>query len=148
MDDAQLFMTAARQVGFGAEAALVALAWARERLGQDGVLPVRLYIFRSARQGGVSTESETLPTRPRVLLAFRSADAALGFAQIVGLGKAPQLAAMSLSQLLAALVQRPAIGALHLASEDDSAIHAGLPVGIRIERSALLDQLQIADCRL
>jgi hypothetical protein len=83
-----------------------------------------------------------------VLLAFRSADAALSFAQTAGLGAAPRLAPMGLGQLLTALLQRPSIGALLLASDGDTVSQAGLPTGSRVERAGLLDQLQIADCRL
>jgi hypothetical protein len=86
--------------------------------------------------------------RACISFGFQSADSALSFAQVAGLGAAPRLAAMGLGQLLTALVQRPAIGALHIAAEGDHSFQAGLPVGARIERAALLDQLQIADCRL
>ncbi len=147
MNDAQLFVTAALQAGYGPEAARAALAWSHGRLGQSGVAPQRLYIFRSGGQGGDSGQAPP-PARSRVLLAFRSADTALGFAQASGLGASPRLAAMGVGQLLTALIQRPTIGALLVVSEGDGALVAGLPAGIRIERAALLDQLQIADCRL
>ncbi|NNJ11901.1 hypothetical protein EKD04_016330 [Chloroflexales bacterium ZM16-3] len=146
--DAQLFITAALQAGYGVEAAEVALVWARDRLLQGGGSPGRMYIFRSAGNGGGGAGQPPPPTRPRVLLAFRSADDALSFAQASGLGTSPRLAAMGLGQLLTALIQRPSIGALLVASEGDGVLLAGLPTGARIERAALLDQLQIADCRL
>ncbi|NTW98124.1 MAG: hypothetical protein HGB28_06185 [Oscillochloris sp.] len=144
MDDAQLFITAARQAGYSPDAAAATLAWARGCLG-DPTLPPRLYIFRSGGGGGGGAAA---PARPRVLLAFRSADTALSFAQATGLGAAPRLAAMELGQLLAALIQRPTISALLVASEVEGRLRAGLPDGSRIERATLLDQLQIADCRL
>ncbi|MBX0328916.1 hypothetical protein K2Z83_14650 [Oscillochloris sp. ZM17-4] len=148
MNDAQLFTTAALQSGYRADAAEAALAWARVRLSEGETPLGRMYIFRSASHGGGEGPARTPPARPRVLLAFRSADAALSFAQASKLGSAPRLAAMSLGQLLTALIQRPSIGVLLVASESDGALQEGLPVGPRIERAALLDQLQIADCRL
>lgn len=148
MDDLQQFMAIAGQAGYRPEAAAAALIWAREQLDRDGLLFQVLYIFRSARDGASSGAAQSVPVRPRVLLAFRSADAALSFAQATGLGAAPRLAALGLGQLLAALIQRPAIGTLLVASDGEDALRAGLPDGTRIERAALLDQLQIADCRL
>ncbi len=151
MDDAQLFIMAAQHAGFGAEAAAATLAWARGYLGDAGQPGQRLYIFRSSSNGTGTGElsSATPPARPRTLLAFRNADTALSFAQKAGLGRAPRLASMGIGHLLAALVQRPSITTLIVADDDDDiTLHAGLPVGVRIERSALLDQLQIADCRL
>ncbi len=150
MDDAQLFIHAACQFGYGAAAASAALTWARNRLGDGVPPPARLYVFRSASHGGDSSagQAPAPAARPRVLVAFASADAALGFAQASGLGAAPRLVAMGLGQLLTALVQRPMISALLVAADGDSPPHAGLPAGLRIERAALLDQLQIADCSL
>ena len=148
MDDAQIFINAAYQSGYGAAAA-AALAWARNRLSTGGTTPSRLYVFRGASNSGDGVGHASIsPTRPRVLLAFTSADAALSFAQASGLGSAPRLAAMGLGQLLTVLIQRPMISALLVADDSDSPLQAGLPVGLRIERTALLDQLQIADCRL
>lgn len=145
MDDAQIFLVAVRQAGYGQAAALAVLAWVVECLGGASLIPTRFYIFRSDRKGGGNAAP---PTRPRVLVAFRSADAALSFAQKAGIGAAPRLAAMSLGQLLTALIQRPTIGTLLIATEIEEPIQAGLPIGTRIERAALFDQLQIADCRL
>jgi hypothetical protein len=149
MDDAQIFITVASQSGYGAAAAAAALAWARNRLSIGGTVPSRLYIFRGASNSSEGTgQDPSPPSRPRVLLAFASADAALGFAQASGLASAPRLAAMSIEQLLTALIQRPMIRALLVADDGDSPPEAGLPAGLRIERAALLDQLQSADCRL
>jgi hypothetical protein len=149
MDDAQLFINVAFQSGYGVAAASAALAWAQHRLSDGRAVPSRFYIFRSASHGGDGAgQAPALNARPRMLLAFASADAALGFAQAVRLGAAPRLAAMGLGQLLAALIQRPMISALLVADDHDGPITAGLPAGLRIERVALLDQLQIADCRL
>ena len=150
MDDAQLFINVACQSGYGAAAAAATLAWARNRLGDGGATSSRLYIFRSASYSGDSPagQASTPTARPRVLVAFASADAALSFAQASGLGASPRLVAMGLGQLLTALIQRPMISALLVAADGDGAPHAGLPAGLRIERTALLDQLQIADCRL
>lgn len=148
MDDTQLFLTAARQAGYGPEASASALAWAIERIAAGGRPPARLYIFRSVGVGGHGAVSGPSPTRPRVLLAFRSADEALSFAQRHGLGGAPRLASMGPGQLLTALIQRPTIGALLVAADEADTLQEGLPPGARVERATLLDQLQIADCRL
>lgn len=146
MDDAQIFITVASQSGYGAAAAATALAWARNRLSAGGAVPSRLYIFRGASNSSEGTgQTPSSPSRPRVLLAFASADAALSFAQASGLASAPRLAAMSIEQLLTALIQRPMIHALLVADDGDSPHEAGLPAGLRIERAALLDQLQSAD---
>jgi hypothetical protein len=146
MDDVQQFILAASRAGYSSEAAAVALAWACDCLGQVGQ-SARLYVFRSASSGGGGS-GQTAPGRSRVLLAFRSADTALSFAQSNGLSAAPRLATLGLGQLLAALIQHPTIATLLVASEAEDALHASLPNGARIERAALLDQLQIADCRL
>ncbi|NTV62905.1 MAG: hypothetical protein HGA65_05125 [Oscillochloris sp.] len=148
MDDVQQFMAIAGQAGFRPEAAAAAMAWARERLTESEQLTQPLYVFRSAGSAGAGGAAQVAPARPRVLLAFRSADAALGFAQASGLGRSPRLAALGLGHLLAALIQRPAIGTLLVASDIENTFRAGLPDGSRIERAELLDQLQIADCRL
>jgi hypothetical protein len=141
MRDESLFVELARQAGYRPEAAQAALAWAVGTLAVDG----QLYIFRSAGPGASAGGAGAAPTRPRLLLAFRSADAALVFAQRAGLGRAPQVAGLSLSRLLGVLVQRPAIAALLVAVDSDEPLRGGLPPGPQIARAALLDRLQMAD---
>jgi hypothetical protein len=138
MRDAALFIEVAGGLGFPAAAALASLEWASGLLATRGLARGRYYIFRSggggAGQGGAGA-------RPRLLLAFPSADAALGFAQRQRLGAAPRLLALSLAQILAALAQRPAIGAALFADEAEPA-PAGLPAGLRIARAELLGRLE------
>lgn len=144
MTDAPLFIEVARQHGYSAEAAGAALAALRARLDEAGASSGRLYIFRTG-DGGVGAGAGgpgEAPSRRRRLLAFQSPDAALAFAQSLGLGASPRLVGLSLGQALAALVQRPAIGALHIADEGDAPPAPGtLPPGVTIERAALLELL-------
>jgi hypothetical protein len=135
------FIAAAQQQGFGEAAARGALAAIAGRLAEHRLTARRLFCFRSGGAGGGDNgASPPPPARPRLLLAFQSADDALGFAQRSGLGAAPRLISLSLEQALAALVQRPALGALLLASDGDATV-GGLPAGLRIERATLLELL-------
>ncbi|RRR76362.1 MAG: hypothetical protein EI684_03180 [Candidatus Viridilinea halotolerans] len=139
--ESPLFIEVAMQHGYSSEAAQAALDAVRARLVAAGLAPTRLYIYRSS-EGGLtgSGASEPPPSRrPRLLLAFSSADAALAFAQRGGISRSPRLIALSLSQALAAMLQRPSIGALYLATEGDDVITPGtLPPGWRLERTELL----------
>lgn len=138
MSDIMLFAKLAQQQGFSAESASLALAAVEARLAERGTHARRFYIYRIAGGGaGVGSASDRM-ARPRLLLAFPSADAALGFAQRSGLPPAPRLIALSLAQLLAAMIQRPALGALLLADDRDEPMARGLPDGLRFERDALL----------
>lgn len=142
--DAQHFITSALQQGYSAAAAEAALAAVSGRLRAAGVGGRRLYIFRTGEGGAGGGEGAAgeAPSRPRMLLAFQSADAALAFAQRAGLGVAPRLVSLTLGQALAAIVQRPALAALLVADEAGApAPQAGLPPGTRIERAALLELL-------
>lgn len=141
MPDSPLFIEVARQHGYSAEAAYAALESVRARLDAAGLNSARLYIYRTGASGASGALGATTG-RPRVLLAFPSADAALAFAQRGGLGSSPRLIALSLSQALAALIQRPSIGALYLAQDDDSLPASGaLPPGLRLARAALIELL-------
>lgn len=147
MTDAQLFIDLARQQGYGADAARAALKWVHAQLVEHGEESGRYYMFRSSGEASSGGAGGTTAARPRLVLAFRSPDAALSFAQQGGLGVAPRLVALPLGQLLAVLIQRPAIGALYIADEDTPPSSPGnLPSGLRIERTALLNRLQSADC--
>jgi hypothetical protein len=144
MPDSLLFIGVARQQGYSEEAAHAALAAVRARLDEAGVAVQRFYIFRTG-DGGVGG-GDPGPSEPagrqRLLLAFQSADAALAFAQGAALGASPRLVALTISQLLAAMVQRPAIGALLVADEGEAPARPGqLPTGTRIERAALIELL-------
>lgn len=102
----------------------------------------QLYIFwNSKRQGGGASAGDS---RPRTLLAFASADAALAFAQRNRLA-APRLRRLSLIQLVQAVLREPAIGALLLADDADGvpAPAGRLPGGARFERAELLRRLAI-----
>jgi hypothetical protein len=141
MPDPSLFIGVAQQHGFGEAAAQGALATVAGWLVEHGLTARRLFCFRSGgRAAGADDGAAQPPARPRLVLAFQSADAALSFAQRSGLGAAPRLVSLSLEQALSALVQRPALGALLLA-DDSETIVRGLPAGLRIERAALLELL-------
>jgi hypothetical protein len=100
------------------------------------------YVFWAAGGGGAGGQAQ----RQRTLLAFRTPDAALSFAQRNQLGRGsdqPRLRRLSLLQLLQAVLREPAITALLLVDEaGDEQLPAGrLPPGIRIERAELLRRL-------
>jgi hypothetical protein len=84
--------------------------------------------------------------RQRTLLAFRTPDAALAFAQRNQLLAAaqPRLRRLSILQLVQAVLREPAISALLFVGDEqaDAALPAGtLPPGLRTERADLLKQL-------
>lgn len=145
MTDSLLFIDAARQQGYSDAAAHATLAAVHARLSEGGVTAGRFYIFRSGdgSDGGGETGPVGPAGRQRVLLAFQSADAALAFAQGGRIGAAPRLITLTIGQILAALVRRPAIGALLIADDSDAPARPGhLPPGTRIERAALIELLE------
>lgn len=115
----------------------------RNRQGDHGtILPNAYYLYRTGGDGG-GDESREGTQRTRTLVAFPSADAALAFAQLNHLGPTPRLVQLSIARLLALLVQRPAILALIFADEPDETFRANtLPLGLRLERTMLLDLLK------
>lgn len=143
MTDSSHFSTIAQQHGFSGAAASAALAAIEGRLAGQGVATRRLLFFRSgaASATGAAGPSGAAPQRPRLLLAFRSADAALAFAQRSGIGSAPRLVTLSLAQALAVLLQRPEIGALLIADDEGPRGPDGLPPGIRVGRDGLIELL-------
>lgn len=144
MPDSSHFIGVALRQGYSTRAAQSALAAVRARLAEGGVADQCFYIYRTSDSGlsGDKTPAGEAPGRARLLLAFQSADSALAFAQGAGLGASPRLVALSLSQALAALIQRPAIAALLIAAEDEERAAANnLPRGLRIERAALIELL-------
>jgi hypothetical protein len=141
MPDTSLFAEAARRQGFDADAASAALAVVEARLAEQGLAARRYFCFRSAGAGPPGGEGEAAepPARPRLLLVFPSADDALSFAQRSGLGASPRLTALSLAQALAALLQRPAIGALLVAGAAPAPDGPrALPPGLRVARDELI----------
>jgi hypothetical protein len=142
MPESDHFIDVARAQGFRAEAAEAALAALRARLAARGVQTQRFYGYRTAGDASGTAAGGGAAQRLRLLLVFQSADAALGFAQRNRLGRSPRLVALSLSQALAALLQRPAIQALLIADEPVEDASPGLPPGLRLEREALIDLLR------
>lgn len=141
MSEPDPFITVAHRQGFSAAAAAAALTTVRRRLAEH-CLAEHFYVYRTAESGlaGAHAGNEAA-RRPRLLLAFQSADAALSFAQHYGLGRSPRLIALSLPQALAVLLQRPNISALLIADEPAEALPSGLPPGLRLARDTLLDLL-------
>lgn len=135
IDDAALADFAAHHSASVA-AARQLIAALRAAAGAD-----QLYIFWNSKHPGGGTGGNS---RPRTLLAFRSPDAALAFAQRNRLA-APRLRRLSLIQLAQAVLREPAIGALLLAEDTDGLdLPAGrLPGGARFERAELLRLLAI-----
>jgi len=111
----------------------------RGRAGADS-----FYIFWFA--GGRGSPPEA-PPRERLLLAFRSPDAALAFAQRSVRrdgGGPPRLRRLTVAQLLAAVLREPSIAALILADDDEEApVPGSLPAGLRIERAEILRRLDV-----
>lgn len=148
MLDVAFFIEIAQQQGYGMRQAQRVLsqitAQLRSRCNSNGFgMPIAYYIFRTGGEGGEGGEGGGGSGRPRILLAFPSADAALGFAQINHLGAAPRLIQLSIARLLAILIQRPAIPALLFADEPEESFTVNtLPQGLRLERSTLLDLLK------
>ena len=100
----------------------------------------RFYVFWTMGGGAGARASG----RTRTLLAFRTPDAALTFAQRNGLGslnEQPRLRRFTLLQLLQAMLREPAILALLLVTDDDPPRAGQLPRGTRIERAELLRRL-------
>ncbi|KPV50854.1 hypothetical protein SE17_24505, partial [Kouleothrix aurantiaca] len=102
------------------------------------------YVFWSGGGGGAASGGRT--GRPRTLLAFPSADAALAFAQrnqLAGPAARPRLRQLALLQLLQVLIGEPAIVALLLASDaaPDDLPPGRLPDGLRLERGDVLREL-------
>jgi hypothetical protein len=141
MPDTRIFIGVAQQHGFSATAATVALERICEQVPGSFAASGRFYLYRTAGGGMGGGAGERAPVRKRILLAFTSADDALGFAQHYGLGTAPRLLTLSLPQLLAVLIQRPSIRAVLIAAEHERLQPDGLPAGLRIERETLLAQL-------
>lgn len=135
-----LFLAQATQQGYSAEAAQRAFDQVRARLAERGLERTHYYIFRSGGAGGAGGGESGASAPSRRLPAFPSADAAISFAQAGGLGKAPRLAALSLDQLLAALIQRPSIAAL-LFVDEDAPRGQGWPPGLWVARGEVLGAL-------
>jgi hypothetical protein len=145
MPDVRIFIGVAQQHGFPAAAAQAALEQVTALVREQGTLTTHFYLYRTAGGALGGTAGAPPPARPRTLLAFTSADAALAFAQHHGLGLAPRLLVVTLPQLLAVLIQRPTISSLLIATKQARTAADGLPEGIRMTRDTLLAQLASAD---
>ncbi len=115
-----------------------AAPWLASELGVDW-----LYIFWFASG---ATADMPAPQRERTLVAFRSADAAMTFAQANGMtGHAVPARVRQLApeQLVAAVLANDSIAALLIADDDQAGATAGaLPRGRRIERAAIAARSQ------
>lgn len=121
------------------EAFLALVTELRDRSGTDA-----LYVFWSQAAGAAS--SSGAERKPRTLLAFPSADAALAFAQrnqMSPAGNPPRLRRLSMLQLLQVVLREPSIAALLIAAAEDEPPPAGrLPAGILLAREAVLARIQ------
>jgi hypothetical protein len=128
--------TLAAEQGLDLEILRAALTALRMHAGGDA-----FYVFWTPRGSASSTPTNK---RARVLLAFPSPDAALGFAQRNRLTQppaVPRLRRLSLVQLLRAVLREPAITALHLVFDaDDLQTYppGHLPPGLHLTRDDLL----------
>ncbi|NJN66545.1 MAG: hypothetical protein HC884_07435 [Chloroflexaceae bacterium] len=148
MDQRAVFLQLARQEGFYPDAALAAFNTIEASLNHAGYgQQATFYVYRMVRHEGTEAEAreagglEHEPTR--LLLVFSSPDAALAFAQQHQLRPTPRLLSLNLAQLLATLVQRPAIKAL-IFSEEHAAVspETRIPTVFHLERQELLVMLK------
>lgn len=140
MHDTIIFTAVAQQHGFDAQVAHAALTATAKMLYQRGHTPQDyFYLYRTGKRNPPSGEGSS--ARPRVVLAFYTPDTALAFAQHNRLTPTPRLLRLSLARLLATLMQRPTIGAVLFADEPIEMVAGYLPVGLRLERAALLNML-------
>ncbi len=143
-DEQALFLGTASQQGYPAEVALPVYTQLVATLRERGHGPA-LYVYRVAEHEGDSdTASATPPfTRPRTLLAFATADTALGFAQRMRLRGSPRLRRIAFAHLLAVMLQQPAIRAV-LVVDEPLVIPVGqhFPTGYTISRTDLHEMLK------
>lgn len=151
MHYAQLFIGVAQQHGCSPHAARAVLDAITQqlrvrRLQVAGFQSSTFHLtpFYVYRTGGSGVGGDSGGSgRPRLLMAFPSADSALAFAQHNQLGTTPRLLSMSVPQLLATLVQRASISAILFVDEPAEAPPGGhLPPGLRLERITLLEMLK------
>lgn len=137
--DLAILATAVRQAGGEPAQVSHVLALFHQRLIADGQpSPQTLYVYRATGSAASSEPSAPAPSaRPRLLLAFLSADAAVSFAQRTGLARVPRLLPLSLARVLAIILQQPAMRALHIAYDDVPAAN-GLPSGWHVSRAEML----------
>ncbi len=141
MSACNILIEVARQHGFRTEMACVALDFTATRLRERGqAARSHFYIYRTeSKHVGAGRAGERL----RVIPAFAMPDSALSFVQRSQLGSVPRLSRMSVAQLLAAMVQRPTIGALLFVDEPITIVPKhSLPAGLRLERAILLEILK------
>ncbi|WP_322489230.1 hypothetical protein [Chloroflexus sp.] len=137
--DLAILATAVRQAGGEPAQVAQVLASFHRRLIADGQpYPQRLYVYRTtSAAASADTPAPALSARPRLLLAFLSADAAVSFAQRAGLARVPRLLTLSLARVLAIILQQSAMRALHIAY-DDIPVANGLPSGWNLSRAEVL----------
>ncbi len=144
-DEQTIFFRVASQHGYPAEAALHVYEAIVVQLAGHG-LTAALYVYRSGErppEHAAGDDAPTPPLRPRTLLAFATADTALGYAQRMRLQGSPRVRRMHLAQLLAVMLQQPGIVALCMVNEPLE-IPAGqqLPAGLLIQRDELHEMLK------
>jgi hypothetical protein len=127
----------AHEQGASVEAARSLLAALREQAGAD-----HFYVFATSGRGAAASGAG----RQRLLLAFLTPDAALAFVQrnqLTHSEERPRLRRLGLLQLAQAVLREPSIATLLIIpdQESDSPPSGHLPLGVRIERAAMLRQL-------
>lgn len=132
--DRDVLAAAAAAQGLVPERALGFALALQRRLAQPA-----FYVFRTNGSGGSSGSS----LRTRLVAAFANADAALAFAQCNVPAARPRVRALSIEQLLAVVLQEPAIRALlFIPDSPEPLAHGRLPEGLRIQREALVRALR------
>ncbi len=145
--DLAMLATVVRQAGGEIAQVAQVLDWFHQRLIADGQQPARmLYVYRTNRPvdstAAASGDNPRPGLRPRLLLAFLSADSAVSFAQRTGLARSPRLLTLSPARALAVFLQQPSLSTLHIAY-DDLPAPDGLPVGWRLSRAEVLAMFAI-----
>ncbi len=141
MRNNDVFIQTALRYGFSSTAAHAALNRVQTDLRQRRHSSQQT--FYTYRTGKSSVGGAAQTPRPRLVIAFATADTALAFAQHNHLGPTPRLLRANLAQLLAVMVQRVTIGVLLFADEPVDHVQTGaLPPGFRLDRRVLLTMLQ------
>jgi hypothetical protein len=100
----------------------------------------RYYVFRIT--GGSTTPA---PSQPRMIAAFPTPDDALTFAQRNGYGSNAQLRSVGAIELIVRLLTEGSIGSVLFVRGGSDTPAKGFGPGLKLERAALLDQLQTGD---
>lgn len=107
-----------------------------------GSLPQRRYYVFRITGGGAARPA---PAQPRMIAAFPTPDDALTFAQRNGAGSSAQLRSVGALELIVRMLTDASIGAVLFVQGGNDTPAKGFGPGLKLERAALIDQLQWGD---